>query len=278
MGFSSIEIASVVFLIIFAILAVPSVFIWIKYIRAGYGVRYGFYGATLICAMRIAAFISELIFYGSNYTNTNAVIAYEVCLTIGYIGLLETQSAMMATWSETHLTLSETQIQVQGKIRILNIVALVLTIYGSTHLNYSDPLEHSSGTDFVRAGVILFLALTVVQGLFVLLGWVRYRQFSQTLTVLTLVILILFWRIVWGVYQTFNRTHSALNFKSSNTKYVVALTLVPEVLAMVLLIGLGFHTLRAPDFKTRRQGKQSEAEAYNLEAQRNQQQTGVSRY
>ena len=102
MSFGPHEIVSVVFLVIFTILTPFSIFLWIKHIRAGYSWRSGFYGATLCCICRLGAFISELIFYGQHYGgpqhNYNAAIAYNVMLSIGYIGLLKCESSLFLVW------------------------------------------------------------------------------------------------------------------------------------------------------------------------------------
>lgn len=102
------EIVSIVFLVIFLLLLPPSVYLWIKYIRAGYSWRYGFYGATLCCITRIGAFISELIFYSehkdyatnfkASYAYDGALIAYTVMLSIGFIGLIDCESSLFTSW------------------------------------------------------------------------------------------------------------------------------------------------------------------------------------
>ncbi|KAJ6260534.1 hypothetical protein Dda_4760 [Drechslerella dactyloides] len=262
--FSSIEITSVVFLAIFAILMIPSSYIWISYMRAGYPWRYGFWGAFLLCAARLACFISELVFYGSNYRNTSAAIAFIVTLSIGYVGLLECESALFATWAERHgMLASPTAQQLHGKIRLLNIVALVLLIYGST--NY-DSSGNVSGTAkaCIQAGTILFLVLTIVQAGYLAYGWLKRGRGSNTLALLTVTIAALFVRIIYGVYSTFNRNVSIITFNHKNVKYLVGATLVPEVVALILMITIGFINIRGEKLSPAR--GRGHPEAYDVEA------------
>ncbi|KAF3923458.1 hypothetical protein ABW21_db0207695 [Orbilia brochopaga] len=276
--FSSIEITSVVFLALFAILMIPSTYIWISYVHAGYPWRYGFWGAFLLCAARLACFISELVFYGSNYQNTSAVIAFIVTLSIGFIGLLECEAALFASWAERHALLkSPTAQQLHGKIRLLNIVALVLVIYGSTQYNSSGQVSGTAKT-CIQVGTILFLILTIVQAGYLVYGWINYGAGSNTLAILTVVVLALFVRIIYGVYSTFNRKVSIITFNHDNVKYLIGATLVPEVIALVLMITVGFINIRGDKHKQpgRRNGRQV-AEAYDveaIEAQRKQQHNG----
>lgn len=176
--FSSIEITSVVFLIIFTILFIPSIYIWSAYLRAGYHWRYGFWGAFVLCAARLACFISELVFYSSRYTNISAAIAYIVTLSIGYIGLLETESALFVSWAESHIEFNPTQQQFHGKVRLLNIVGLVLVIYGSSSYDSSG---NADGTALacIQAGTIIFLVLTVIQSAYIAFGWAMYARMSN---------------------------------------------------------------------------------------------------
>ncbi|KAK6543032.1 hypothetical protein TWF694_006962 [Orbilia ellipsospora] len=276
--FSSIEISSVVFLIIFAILFIPSVFVWISYIRAGYPWRYGFWGATILCASRLACFISELVFYSGNYTDRGAVIAYIVTLSIGFIGLLECESALFVTWAETHIDFNPTQQQIHGKIRLLNIVAMILVIYGSTN---TDSSGNTSGTALacIQAGTILFLLLTIIHSLYVAYGWSQWRRTSRTLGVLSLVIACLYVRIIFGVYATFHRSVSMIHFSTANVKYLVGAELVPETIALILMIMLGFINVRSESFKAKRAARNS-GEAYqveNLESRKHGQVDGYTR-
>ncbi|KAF3939306.1 hypothetical protein ABW19_dt0201329 [Dactylella cylindrospora] len=272
--FSSIEITSVVFLAIFTLLIIPSIYLWIKYMRAGYPWRYGFWGAFLICAARIACFISELVFYSSHYRNIDAAIAYIVTLAIGYIGLLECESALFVTWAETHIDLSPRQQQIHGKVRLLNIAGMVLLIYGSTEYGANGSIS-STGAACIQAGTIIFLVLTVVQSLFLWYGWRKFGQMTKELAILCVVLAALYVRIIFGVYTTFHRDHSAAMFKDSNVKYLVGATLVPEVVALVLMIVLGFrntHVAQLPQYNSRK------PEAYpvsDLDARQQGQTTGV---
>lgn len=243
---SSIEVSSIVFLIIFIVLLFPSLFVWYQYIRAGYAFRYGFWGAFILCASRIAAFTAELVFYTSGYTNINAAIAYIVCLAIGYIGLLETFSAVFVTWAETHDVLSETQQRIHGKVRLLNIAAMVLLIYGSTRYNDRGGLD-GNGEACIQAGTIILLVLTVVQTIYLVWGWGRYSEFSQTLAVLAVALAALYVRIIYGVFVTFHPDHSMIRFDDSNVKYLAGAILVPETVALILLIGIGFHNVRGSE-------------------------------
>ncbi|KAK6520559.1 hypothetical protein TWF506_000812 [Arthrobotrys conoides] len=245
--FSSIEITSVVFLIVFTILFIPSLYIWTTYLRAGYHWRYGFWGAFIICSARLACFISELIFYSSNYTNTSAAIAYIVTLSIGYIGLLETESALFVSWAETHIEFNPTQQQFHGKVRLLNIVGLVLVVYGSSNYDSSGRVDDTA-LACIQAGTIIFLVLTVIQSAYVVFGWVMYRRMSNTLSILSITMLSLYVRIIFGVYSTFHREVSMITFKDSNVKYLVGCTLVPETIALILLIVLGFVNIRSKGF------------------------------
>ncbi|KAF3919965.1 hypothetical protein AA313_de0207793 [Arthrobotrys entomopaga] len=277
--FSSIEISSVVFLIIFAILFIPSIFVWISYIRAGYPWRYGFWGATILCASRLACFISELIFYSGNYNNRGAVIAYIVTLSIGYIGLLECESALFVTWAETHIDFNPTQQQIHGKIRLLNIVAMVLVIYGSSN---TDSKGSTSGTALtcIQAGTVLFLVLTIIHSLYVAYGWSQWRRSSRTLAILTFIMACLYVRIIFGVYSTFHRSVSMINFSKNNVKYLVGAELVPETIALICMIVLGFINVRSENFKAKRAARNS-GEAYqveSLEARKQGQVDGYTRH
>ncbi|KAK6359727.1 hypothetical protein TWF696_000867 [Orbilia brochopaga] len=267
--FSSIEISSVVFLALFAILMIPSTYIWISYVRAGYPWRYGFWGAFLLCAARLACFISELVFYGSNYRNTSAAIAYIVTLSIGFIGLLECEAALFASWAERHgLLRSPTAQQLHGKIRLLNIVALVLLIYGSTNYDSSGMVSGTPRT-CIQVGTILFLVLTIVQAGYLAYGWLKYGPGSNTLMILTVVIAALFVRIIYGVYSTFNRSVSIITFNHKNVKYLVGAALVPEVVALILMIIIGFINIRGEKHKQpggRPASGRQVAEAYDVEA------------
>lgn len=102
------EIVSMVFLAVFILLTPPSIYLWIKYIRAGYSWRYGFYGATLLCLTRLSAFTSELIFYSEHpdyatnfrpeYAYNGALISYTINLSIGFIGLIDCESSLFISW------------------------------------------------------------------------------------------------------------------------------------------------------------------------------------
>ncbi|KAF3179881.1 hypothetical protein TWF106_008640 [Orbilia oligospora] len=263
--FSSIEITSVVFLAIFTILFIPSVYIWITYLRAGYHWRYGFWGAFILCSARLACFIAELVFYSSNYTNTSAAIAYIVTLSIGYIGLLETESALFVSWAESHIEFNPTQQQFHGKIRLLNIVGLGLVVYGSSNIDSRGHVEDSA-LACIQAGTIIFLVLTVIQSAYVAFGWVMYWRRSNTLAILSVTMLALYVRIIFGVYSTFHREVSMITFRDSNVKYLVGCTLVPETIALILLILLGFINIRSKNFKTLPPKRPGDApEAYDVD-------------
>ncbi|EPS37800.1 hypothetical protein H072_8337 [Dactylellina haptotyla CBS 200.50] len=264
MHFSSIEITSVVFLIIFTILIVPAIYLWVSYIRAGYPWRYGFWGAFLLCAARLACFISELVFYGSNYKNTSAAIAFIVTLSIGFIGLLECESALFISWAESHIDFNPTQQQIHGKIRLLNIVGLVLIIYGSTNYDGHGNVSGAASA-CIKAGTIIFLVLTVIQSLYIAYGFMKYGKSSRTLAILAVIIAALYVRIIFGVYSTFHRNVSIITFNTANVKYLVGATLIPEVVALILMIVVGWLNVRSDSFKARKHQGQHQ-EAYNIES------------
>ncbi|EWC46567.1 hypothetical protein DRE_04290 [Drechslerella stenobrocha 248] len=263
--FSSIEITSVIFLIVFTVLIIPSIYFWITYMRAGYPWRYGFWGAFLLCAARIACFISELIFYASNYSNTSAAIAFIVTLSIGFIGLLECEAALFASWAERHsLLTSPTQQQLHGKIRLLNIAALVLVVYGSTNYSSNGAL---SGTPLacIQAGTILFLVLTVIQALYLAYAWGKYRSNSNTLVLLSVTVAALLVRIVYGVYATFDRSVSIITFHRSAVKYLVGAALVPETVAMLLMVSVAVINWRGGKIARHAEQSSDTPEAYYME-------------
>ncbi|KAF3914948.1 hypothetical protein ABW20_dc0109548 [Dactylellina cionopaga] len=240
--------------------------------RAGYPWRYGFWGAFLLCAARIACFISELVFYSSNYSNTGAAIAYIVTLSIGFIGLLECESALFVSWAESHIDFSPRAQQIHGKIRLLNIVGMVLIIYGST--NY-DKSGNTSGTatTCIQAGTIIFLVLTIIQSLYIIYGWRKFGSLSTTLALLSVAVAALYVRIIFGVYSTFHRSVSSIKFKTANVKYTVGATLIPEVVALVILIVIGFINVRSESFGVQRR-RGGGPEAYNVEAELEQRKHG----
>ncbi|KAK6505098.1 hypothetical protein TWF481_007020 [Arthrobotrys musiformis] len=263
MHWSPIETTSVIFLTIFTVLLLPSLHIWITHLRAGYPIRYGFWGAFILCAARLACFISELVFYSSNYTNTSAVIAFIVTLSIGYIGLLETESALFISWAETHIEFNPTQQQFHGKVRLLNIVGLVLVIYGSSNYDSTGTADDSA-LACIQAGTIIFLVLTVIQSLYVAYAWMMYRRKSNTLAILSVTMAALYVRIIFGVYSTFHREVSMITFRVSNVKYLIGCTLVPETIALILLITIGYINIRGG--KVKPQNKKGETEVYNVES------------
>ncbi|KAK6345243.1 hypothetical protein TWF718_007169 [Orbilia javanica] len=276
--FSSIEITSVTFLTIFTILLIPSIYIWTTYMRAGYPWLYGFWGAFILCSARLACFIAELIFYSSSYTNTSAVIAYIVTLSIGYIGLLETESALFVSWAETNIEFNPTQQQFHGKVRLLNIVGLVLVVFGSSEYDSQGNVD-GTALACIQAGTIIFLILTVIQSAYVAFAWAMYARMSNTLALLTITLFAFYVRIIFGVYSTFHRDVSMLTFKPSNVKYLVGCTLVPETVALILLIVAGFINIKRKSFKPpQRNGGDEVEEGYsveNLEASKRGQSVGV---
>ncbi|KAK6528034.1 hypothetical protein TWF281_009291 [Arthrobotrys megalospora] len=271
--FSSIEISSVIFLIIFTILLIPSIYIWVTYLRAGYHWRYGFWGAFIICAARLAGFIAELVFYSSNYSNRSAAIAYIVTLSIGYIGLLECESALFVSWAENHIEFNPTQEQFHGKVRLLNIVGMILVVYGSSQY---DSNGHVDGTALacIQAGTIIFLILTVIQSAYIAFGWATYARMSNILAILSVVMMAFYVRIIFGVYSTFHREVSMIRFSDSNVKYLVGCTLVPEAFALILLIIAGFINIRSKNFRPHQSGPPEAYIVDTLEANKQGQTVG----
>jgi len=259
--FGEHEIVSVVFLGIYALLMPISVFLWVKFIKVGYPWKYGFYGATLLCACRIGCFVSELIYWNSKYQNVNAYIAYLVMLSVGYIGLIDCESALYLYWAERHFNISPLEQNITGKLRLLNLAGLIFIIIGSTKYDNFDnsPSERSQGLTFIRVSLFIFLGLTIFQALYLMLGWVRYRRFSKTLATLTLIMTALLCRIIFSVTQNFDQRVSVFGVTNASVKYLVGPFLIPEVFALVLMLTVGWTYVRSESFG-RKKVSQSEME------------------
>ncbi|KAK6360597.1 hypothetical protein TWF730_006735 [Orbilia blumenaviensis] len=250
---TSIEATSITFLIIFTLLSLPSLHIWTTYIRAHYPFLYGFYGAFILCSSRIASSISELIFHSTSYTNRHAAIAYIITLSIGYIGLLECESALFVSWAERHIEFNPTQQEVHGKVRLLNVVGMGLVVYGSSKYDENGVVD-GTAVACIQAGTIIFLVLTVIQTAYIAFGWATYVRMSNTLALLSTTMLFLYVRIIFGVYSTFHREVSMINFSTSNVKYLVGCMLVPETVALILLIVIGYTNVRSKNFRPHQNG------------------------
>jgi len=235
--------------LIFYLISFPlAIFEYVMLIRRGYTWSETAWLSLLIFhALRVAAFISELVFVGSGYTNFNAVIASIICTSAGSFGLIEASFRSLEIWARVHLQLAPHIHGYMQQVSKITRVGLILCIVGgavssSAYETGSAISPTSTGQQLLQAGQCLFLAITVLLTICVVVS-VFAAGFDVIIGCLLGLIPFLLTRMSFAVVGAFLWQWSLANYGISILRLALSLLLM-EGVVVCLLHAIGMRMIR----------------------------------